>query len=499
MAKLKQQMEARNSKNVPRPQHQKDISLPEYGEFGQVVRKPIRIPNWLLITGIVIVALGLLIYVPSWFVGGKELVESYVLHPDSNMIRVSNEYLQDHPDDDFDGDGLSNAYETQKGTDPRHVDTDRDGVNDYYELFVSETNPLSADNTLTSMVKSETVSANKNVNTPYKVNDVVLWPSDWASRAKGSVVKTVNGYRFSNFKGYAQFPAGYAYHVENGIHVPLNYLQEEKAYEITGDYEVLLYNSILPVQYEISIFNNKYYLQDEGVTGILGKILEIILPSRSPLIACKHITNEDLQEDSTILVQYQPAWLDKTFPESRFGRNMNELTDLAQVYAHLNQGDCCLVSFFIVNEGEVVAEIYGYNSNGGLLLADPDTLHPIGVLNITERVSRIVSSDGTIIRREWFSFSGIGIDSTKKATRIAFFNYGASPDVEQSEELPVEETPVPTEEPTPEPTVEPTPEPTLAPTPAPTAEPTAESSQETQEGAMNGDTENEEQSPPANE
>lgn len=451
MARLKKQIDAVIGKDKQKKMHQKDISLPEYGEYGQIVRKPIRIPNWLVLLSTIILASILIIYVPSFFAGSGKGINNYIIFPDSNMIRSANEYLKDNPNGDFDGDGLLNAQETQKGTDPRHVDTDKDGLSDYYELYSSGTSPTSINNDIVSHVKMQAAEEGKNVNTPYKVNDVVMWPADWSSRAKGSVVKTVNGYRFCNFKGYAQFPSGYAYRVEDGVHIPLNYRKIENAYEITGDYEVLLYNKIIPTKYELSFLSNKCYLDNEGFLSVIGKILDIILPAHSPFIACRRITTEDVDNNPEILVQLKPQWLSQDYPDDRFGRNRTELSDLAQVYAHLNGGECGLVSIFVMNEGEAVFEVYGYDSNGALLLADPDTLKPVGVLNIVEKVSRIMMNDGNIIRREWFSFNGCGFDSSKKSSRICFFNFGTAeePSIQEPE---VVETPEPTIEPTPAPT-----------------------------------------------
>lgn len=465
MANLKKQIEARNKDKAPKQMHQKDISLPEYGEYGQIVRKPIKIPKWLLILAVIILSLTAIIQIPALFAGNGAQANRYVIYPDSNMIRVANEYLQEHPSDDFDMDGLDNEFEIRKGTDPRHVDTDKDGLSDYYELSVIGTNPTSSNSELVNYVKMQAADEGKNVNTPYKVNDVVMWPSDWASRANGSVVKTVNGYRFCKFKGYVQFPAGYAYRVENGVHIPLNYRQVENAYEIDGEYEVLLYNKVLPVKYEIGLIGNKYYLDDEGAMSVIGKILDILLPSNSPLISCRQITTEDIDNEPEILVQIKPQWLSQDYPDDRFGRNRTELSDLAQVYAHLNSGECCLVSIFVANEGEAILEVYGYNSNGGLLLADPDTLKPIGVLNIVEKVSRTMMGEDNIVRREWFSFNGCGFDSSKKASRICFFNYGTAEEPEAPVIDEPKATPEPTETQTPVPTQEPTHEPTEEPAP----------------------------------
>ena len=49
------------------------------------------------------------------------------------------------PDDDNDGDGLSNGYEEKIGTDPNNPDTDGDGLSDGDEVMKYHTNPLKMD------------------------------------------------------------------------------------------------------------------------------------------------------------------------------------------------------------------------------------------------------------------------------------------------------------------------------------------------------------------
>ena len=48
-------------------------------------------------------------------------------------------------DDDSDYDGLSNKQEKEYGTNPKLLDSDMDGLDDYYEIFTSKTDPLKKD------------------------------------------------------------------------------------------------------------------------------------------------------------------------------------------------------------------------------------------------------------------------------------------------------------------------------------------------------------------
>lgn len=430
---LEKQMKKR--KKVTSPKKKKnptyDLDLPVYGEYGDVKRRSLKPPNWLVAIVMVVIIIVGVIYIPAIIYKisnskeltykGQKISEIYYVSPNQDTIRSYNEYLQEHPELDFDGDGLMNSQEERQGTNPRKIDSDGDGVNDYLELYKYDTSPILYNNSIVQIVRSKTVEAGKSASSPIKINDVVMWPDDWSSRAYGSVVKTIKGYRFCNFRGWAQFPSGYyaAYRIENGVHVPLKYKTEEHAFRIDGDWEVFPYAEELPTEYELVLFKKTSYLAD----GFTGKLLAFLLPDQSNLISCRKITSIDKVTETKMLVELPIAKLDvSSAPKERFGTNMNYLSDLAKVYSTLNNGKCLLMSIYVDMEGEVILEVYGYDENGSLLVAEPLSMAKVGKIMIEERVSRIILDDTeTPYNVEWYYIKGCGFDSSKKYTKLYYF------------------------------------------------------------------------------
>ena len=406
----------------------KSLKIPAYGERGEIIRKEIRIPKWLIGVVAFIAVAAAVLYLPALPIAERlfnpaETARS--LHIDAGMIRTARDYLQENPGADFDGDLLLNEQEVQRGTNPYKTDTDKDGISDYVELYTYDSNPLSYSNDLVSYVKAVSAEAGKNVSTPYKMNDVVLWPDDWNSRARGGVVRTVNGYRFCSFKGWVQFPyePAFAYQVINGVHVLLPYREAEKAWRVVDETEVLLFPKKLETEFEISVLGKKYYYDPDGWQRWVFKALEFLLPSKSLFISAREATLADRAGEVKPLVELTPAPVTGEYPIWRFDRSMNNLSDLAAVYRMLNEGRCILASFYVENEGEAMAEVYGYDENGGLLLCDVESLQSIGTLKIIEKTSKVMLNENVVSVNEWFSFVGCGLDSTKKNIQVRFFDW----------------------------------------------------------------------------
>lgn len=89
-------------------------------------------------------------------IGNCEIVATYklqkikksfkIISSDINEKKLGFDYeIDENSLDDLDYDGLTNKEEKEYGTNPEVSDTDLDGLDDYYEIFVSKTDPLKMD------------------------------------------------------------------------------------------------------------------------------------------------------------------------------------------------------------------------------------------------------------------------------------------------------------------------------------------------------------------
>ena len=76
--------------------------------------------------------------------GLNDYIEVMILNTNPCLKDTDNNGILDG-DEDYDGDGLTNLEELEIGTDMTNIDTDEDGLDDYYEIKISNTNPLSKD------------------------------------------------------------------------------------------------------------------------------------------------------------------------------------------------------------------------------------------------------------------------------------------------------------------------------------------------------------------
>lgn len=370
-------------------------------------------------------AIAIFIYFPGFFMEDAGSEDSVTVTPDSSAIRLSNSALRDNPQEDFDGDGLTNTEEINAGTNPWNADTDGDGATDYFEVKVSDTDPLTENDLLEDMQTKMDRNNEKNVGSPYKIGNVILWADNYEAKSHGSVVETVSGYRFHLFSGYAQFPENegkYAYKVERGIRTLLPYRENENAWQIEGDMTVELYDEPLEKIVEFNFFFHPVYAPSNMATDLLSKIL----PDKGFITAEQKmkIDVEPDTRDNTVIDIKKPIF-DST-DSYRFTLNSNTLNDLLFVRETIKEEECCVaVSLFHEEYGEYLAIVYGYTYDGDLLLADMNTLEPIGVLSIEENARKIIDDTGSLLSMSYFDFSGFGFDS-RNGDRISFFAASAS-------------------------------------------------------------------------
>lgn len=426
MSRLNKVLERRNQAEKVNRKNKKKTIIPVYDMDGHTVTPELRKRKNSI--GMLIIILTLLlafIYFPGFFMGGEKSGGGTVVTPDSTAIRLSNEALRNSQGEDFDGDGLTNEEETTAGTDPWNVDTDGDGAIDSYEVRQSDTNPLEKNDLLEDLQTKADRENGKKVGSPYKISNVILWADDYQSKAHGSVVETTTGYRFCGFTGYAQFsesPDGYVYKVENGVHTLLDYRKTENVWRIDSDMEVEIYDEKLSEVIEFNFFNNPVYAKSNAFLDTIA----FILPDNGFITAEKKMkidTEPDTREGVSVEIE-KPIF--DSSDSYRFTMNSNTLNDLQFVRQTLEEDGCCVaVSLFNTEYGEYLAIVYGYTYSGSLLLADMNTMEPIGTLNITEMAKKIINESGEIVSMNYFDFDGFGFNSAN-GDRISFFAASSS-------------------------------------------------------------------------
>lgn len=363
----------------------------------------------------------LIIYIPPLFSHEKSVAQSYLpINPDPSSLMAAKQYLKDNPGVDFDEDGLDNSMEEQKGTDPWKPDSDGDGITDYAELYVTDTSPSSTDTTLQKNVLRTDQKNNVTLGKPYKIDDILMWPDDYFSKAYGGVVRTVTGLRFYRYTGWVKFPGEvYAYAYENGIHRELEHDDDAGAWRIDGDYEVRTYDEKLEFTDVLHVpFIGDIYLE----TNSFDDFLERILPKKGPSLTCRKMAVVDTEPDTAPNVENPISlpYIDRTNGE-RFGRNQNSLDDYRFVIESIDKGYCIAVSMYSDTVGEAIGVIYGYTAQGNLLVAD-ESLEKAGEITVLPYAMRMMERDGTVGQITWYEWYGFGFDSRRFGDKIRFIS-----------------------------------------------------------------------------
>lgn len=272
-----------------------EVTIPTYS----LVKPKKKIPRPVFIGTLVVLLIFTTIYLPPMVIDEPDLTYHASVNlstsADPEAMELAQSYMRNHPEADFDNDGLTNEEELNAGTGIYIVDNDFDGTSDYAELYLTETNPTIADDAIIKFVINADNKNGNTVNTPFKVHDVVLWADNYDAKARGSVVKLPDGsYNFYLFQGWVQFPeeAAYAYEVKNGIQSPLK--KNDSGYFYIDSPElknVRIYAQKPQGSYIISLLGNRFSAPD----NIFFKFLSWILPSRGiGLITCRAALANDL-------------------------------------------------------------------------------------------------------------------------------------------------------------------------------------------------------------
>lgn len=437
LSKISNNNKRRKKGGIKSKKEKKAMTIPSYGVDGKVIDPGRRKKQKNLLTALVIIV-GIIgfIYIPQFFIiEAKE--STIVLEPDASAIKIVNNLLKDSGDEDFDGDGVINSDEESFNTSLYNSDTDGDSLSDYYEIHVSNTDPISYDSNMMDIQKREDESNGKSLSSGYKIGNVILWADDYSSKAYGSVVETLHGYHFCDFNGYAEFPnydsSVYAYKIENGVRTLLpsksvNSSTGEIAWKVSAGDFVEVYTEPLTETIEVSLFGKIIYINSNAIT----KALASILPDKGFITMTSKMT-VDVTPIGTLdtTADIQLPVYDSSDPE-RFMANTNSLSDLKTVYNTIDAGGCVATSLYNSKYGEYVYLAYGYDYNGNLLMADSDSLEPVGKLYITPCAKKLINNTGSIVSVSYFEFSGFGFESDNN-DRISFFaQKGASSDIKNT-------------------------------------------------------------------
>ena len=425
MSRLNQVI-SENSKaqNGIKAKEKRNIEIPVYDVTGKMVNPEKKLMKK-RITLILLIIAGFLgfIYIPGIIINLLESTETdanYIVSVDSASIKRCNELLATSLSDDFDNDGIENDKEDIENINPWNSDTDSDGASDYYELYVSKTSPNTYDKSLAiDEQKKLDEQSGKSVSSPYKMGNVILWADDYESKALGGTIESVNGFHFNQFTGYAQFPYDkqiYAYGVKDGIRTLLPYSETENAWRIENYESVEIYQEPLDEVVELNLFFHPFYLSSNTFTKGIARLL----PSKGFIAATKK-TRMDVEPDTRKNITapiVKPSY--DIEDNSRFKMNTVSLSNLQYVRSMIDEGRCIAVSLYDMSDGEYIGIIYGYTYDGDLLIADAQSLKPIGTIEIEEVGRKMLVDEGSFVLHSYFDWKGLGFSSASY-DRLSFF------------------------------------------------------------------------------
>jgi len=410
-----------DDEEVIRRQESKQKTIKAVKQGGRAIYREVgRRKKRFIIPAVIIGLILAFLYIPGLFMREKKLDKYTKATRNPAAVTEYEELLKNEPSADWDEDGLTNEEEQELGTDPLDPDTDGDGAYDSYEKKSLKTKPAKYDkNLLKKYVKKEDKKLGNSKDTPYKIGDVILWAKNYKAKANGSVVKTLTGYRFTGFKGYAQFPVNdYAYEVKDGRRILLDYKKNEKVWKIDGDMDVEVFDHKLEEIVALKGITGKYSYKRMNA---LNKFLLLLLPEEGFITATK-LTEYDISPNTTADVRSYTDRLNVVNPSpERLKRNTVSLDDLNTVYNVVREeGRPVAVSLFNPKYGEYIGLITGITKNGNFIISEPLTGEFVGGMYITVKSRPVIDNNGEYRILEYFEFDGCGY-SSEGGSRISFF------------------------------------------------------------------------------
>lgn len=200
----------------------------------------------------------------------------------------------------------------------------------------------------------------------------------------------------------------------------------QEAVYIPDDSEIRVYKDPLPMTVRLKLFGSVFYFDENPFWEVVSSILP---HGGRAFFQCQKVAVKDTEPDiepSVFAELQKPAF--NSEDSSRFGGSQNSLEDLVRVRTAVDKGSCVMASLYSPQYGESLVVVYGYTASGNLLVADYETMKPLGEILIDMRAIRMMDAEGRLTQVEWFQYNGCGFSSVS-GDRISFF--AASPENEK--------------------------------------------------------------------
>ena len=329
----------------------------------------------------------------------------YTITVNADAVQAISSSAAQHPDEDFDGDGLVNG----KDSSPYDPDADENGILD----------GAAADSLFSLSSPTVIQSGNAEFVASGYTGSIVLFQNRYVSSIDAVVAFREDGVPYS-YDGFNWEKADF---VRDGEYVYVSvaagesimFLDEESPVVtsvLVGNHEILytgesndgIAKNLSFARYLADGFFMAVFPKENGYPYSLGSWCRTTL------------YHENLRQNPVVAPAVIASY---TLTDERFARNDTSLDSLQKIYDLIDAGHTALCSLQ-GEQGEALAIVYGYDYLGNLYVADAETQQPCGVISITPRSQLMAAPEG-IMQRDWFDFEAFGFVS-ENGDRIAFLS-----------------------------------------------------------------------------